>query len=218
MPPSNCIPMEGTVWGSLTVISRQGKTFDGKATWLCLCDCGNTVTLAGKNIRNGNNKSCGCLKAKSMLENRQNRVLHGHAGSKRSAEYKSWSSMIARCTNKNRAAYRDYGGRGVKVCDRWLSFENFLLDMGNRPHGTSLDRIDNNGNYEPTNCRWASSEVQARNNRRNVNITFNGVTKALIDWAKQIGVSAPTLKRRITQWGIQTALSTPPLPQGKRIA
>lgn len=216
--PSNFIPMEGTTWGKLTVLRREGKTFDGKATWVCACQCGNQVVLSGKNIRNGNNKSCGCLKAETMLSIRQDRVTHGHAGKKKSPQYQSWGCMIARCTNQNNTGYADYGGRGIKVCDRWLSFENFLEDMGDRPEGTSLDRIDNNGNYEPGNCRWVSSEIQARNHRRNINLTFNGITRTLVDWAKEIGISAPALKRRLKLWDIKTALTTPPLAQGQRVA
>ena len=140
--------------------------------WLCLCDCGNMHVSPGWSLRYGNAKSCGCLhKEKAAATGRRNSV-HGHTalskrGGKVSSEYKSWRSMKERCLNPNSAHARYYSGRGITVCDRWLVFANFLADMGPRPDGTSLDRYPNNdGNYEPGNCRWATKEQQNQNKRK----------------------------------------------------
>lgn len=124
--------------------------------WECLCDCGNTVTVISLNLMSGASKSCGCLRIDRITN-------HGKTSS---PEYKSWSSMIQRCTNPANARYEGYGARGIKICDQWMSFENFYADMGDRPSiNHSLDRINNDGNYDPGNCRWATRSEQQRNKR-----------------------------------------------------
>jgi len=127
--------------------------------WECSCDCGEIVFVAGTYLRTGQVNSCGCLHKDNIYK------THGKTNT---PAYISWASMITRCTNPNRDGYRHYGGRGISVCERWRKFENFLFDMGERPSGTSIDRIDVNGNYEPGNCRWATQSVQVAN-RRNKN-------------------------------------------------
>lgn len=136
---------------------------DGMASpvrWVCRCDCGNEVSVRAKDLRSGTTKSCGCYRQSRM---QTLGLKHGHAAS-RSPTYASWQAMRERCENSHNAAYNKYGGRGIKVCERWLTFENFLADMGERPKGTSIDRFPNrDGDYEPGNCRWATATEQSRN-------------------------------------------------------
>lgn len=123
--------------------------------------------------------------------------------------YKAWAAMLQRCNNPNTYNYCDYGGRGIKVCERWKFFENFFEDMGEVPEGKSLDRIDVNGNYEPSNCRWATSSEQARNRRNNNFITYNGITKPLAEWAETLGISYSVLRTRLhRKWTIEEAFTT----------
>lgn len=139
-------------------------------------------------------------------------IKHGDAlTNKATPEYRAWQSMKARCENPNRKFYENYGGRNIRVCERWVnSFENFLSDMGRRPRGTSLDRINNNGNYEHSNCRWASRKQQARNTRSNRMIEFNGQSKSLSQWADEIGITSATLGKRIEHgWEIERAMTAP---------
>lgn len=146
------------VFGSLTVIREvEGRQFASQrmAQALCRCDCGVEVVRLVCHLRSGGTTSCGCKVR-----------IHGHAGAERTPTYISWMSMRARCTNPNHRDYRHYGGRGITVCDRWIdSFENFLADMGERPSGTTIDRIDNDAGYELGNCRWADAVTQRRNRR-----------------------------------------------------
>lgn len=132
----------------------------------CKCDCGNHTIVSLRNLRRGITKSCGCYNIESL---KKNKTKHSHTINKiMSSEYISWCSMKQRCYNPNRKNYKNYGGRGITICDEWLnSFENFYKDMGKRPEGTTIDRINPNGNYEPSNCRWSTKKEQNMN-RRNV--------------------------------------------------
>jgi hypothetical protein len=133
--------------------------------------------------------------------------------------YYVWTKMKARCKNPTDHKWEHYGARGIKVCDRWISsFEAFVEDMGERPEGTTLDRIEVNGDYEPGNCRWASYEEQANNKRNTVNLTYQGRTQSLTQWAREIGISKASLQNRFERgWSVEKALSTPPLPQQETI-
>ena len=141
------------------------------------------------------------------------RIANTKHGMYKTAEYMTWQGIKRRCYTKGFKQYADYGGRGITVCDRWMKFENFLGDMGKRPVGMSLDRIDNNKGYSKENCRWATEFEQKRNTRRNRWITFNGETKCLQDWADGIGIKANTLINRLNRsnWPLEKALTTPAL-------
>lgn len=139
------------------------------------------------------------------------RFKHGWSGK---PPHRNWVHMLNRCIKPGTRGYENYGGRGIKVCERWLDFLNFLEDMGVPPKGYSLDRIDNNGNYEPGNCRWASKETQVRNARSNRNITFNGVTKCVAEWAREYGINKLTIRARILAgWPVEK-LFIPPTKKG----
>lgn len=206
------INIEGEVFGRLKVISFAGKNKSKQAQWNCLCECTNTAVVAGSKLRRGHTRSCGCLQ-KEVTGTRA--TIHGWT---KHPLYRVYLSMIARCENPNSTCAHNYGGRGIKVCDRWKnSFADFLADMGERPAaGYSIERNDNNGNYEPGNCRWATSGEQGSNRRNNHLIAFDGRTQTLTQWAAEKGLKTHALLARITRhgWSIEMALNTP--PQRKR--
>lgn len=159
-----CIDLTGEKLGRLTVIKRVENNIRGKAMWECGCECGNKKTISSKHLRSGGTRSCGCL----VFENdSKTKLKHGQATTKgKTVEYRTWQSMINRCTKPNVKAFNHYGGRGITVCERWREFTNFFEDMGRNPSPKhSIERIDVNGNYEPSNCKWATHIDQARNKR-----------------------------------------------------
>lgn len=160
--------LTGQTFGRLRVIRRDGSDRYGLACWYCDCDCGHFTIACGRRLRDGRTRSCGCLAKESSIRNLPDQT-HGHASSgNETLTYKSWQSMKQRCKNKKHIYFHNYGGRGIKVCTQWdRSFESFLSDMGERPAGTSIDRVDNNGNYELSNCRWATPTQQQHNRRDN---------------------------------------------------
>lgn len=157
--------LTGQRFGRLVVISAAPKSMGRNARWNCLCDCGNRSTPREYNLVAGLTQSCGCTWATRRLT--ADTTKHGHARGHGTREYRSWCSMMTRCFNKADASYAKYGAAGITVCERWRDFTNFLADMGPRPPGKTLDRINNLGHYEPDNCRWATFAEQQRN-RRNI--------------------------------------------------
>jgi hypothetical protein len=149
----------GQRFGRWFVIRRPPDDSKKRARWICQCDCGKTAVVISTSLRLGQSRSCGCLH-RELLSAR----LKTH-GKSHTTEYMSWHAMHQRCINDKHIAWEHYGGRGIKVCKRWQDFETFLADMGKRPEGLSLDRINNDGDYEPANCRWSSPKEQSNNRR-----------------------------------------------------
>lgn len=182
--------LTGQKFGRLTAIRRvENLPPYGQARWLFKCECGSDIVIFGYSAAHGKQKSCGCYERDNPP-----RLKHGGTGT---PEFRSWTGMRARCMNKNNAAYHLYGGRGIKICERWGKFDNFLADMGPRPSKShSLDRVNPNGDYEPSNCRWASHSQQVRNRRLTVTYTHNGETLSLPEWAERFCIPYPTVWTR----------------------
>jgi hypothetical protein len=205
------ITHDGMKFGRLTVVSAGGK---GCNKSVCLCICGQKKAYYNGNLTSGRTQSCGCLWLE-VIKNQKRAIKHNMSNSQ---EYKIYSGMKMRCSNKKHKEYKRYGGRGIKVCERWeTSFENFFTDMGERPKGMSLDRIDVNGNYCKENCRWATSYEQNNNKRNNVRITFNGKTMTAGQWSNELGFKKSVLTERIKRgWSIERAISEPLMRNGLR--
>ncbi|MGW0579225.1 hypothetical protein ACWD25_25405 [Streptomyces sp. NPDC002920] len=211
--------LAGQRFSRLLVLSEAGRSKDRKILWLCRCDCGTEVTVSGKRLRNGESKSCGCLKAE-LLAARNHR--HGHAGTRL---YKIWQGMLKRCTNPSDRNFHKYGGRGITVCERWTSFENFHTDMaGGYADDLTLDRINPEGNYELGNCRWATQKEQQRNRTNNRLVSYEGSTRTLAEWCEQLDLPYRAIMQRLLAgWSVERAFNTPvratarpprPHPQG----
>lgn len=195
----------GQKFGRLNVLAfleRRRVGTQSKRFYLCLCDCGREVVVASGAFTSGNTRSCGCLLSDTITK-------HGQSST---ALYAVWHAMLTRCRKATDVAYPLYGGRGISVCERWRgSFEAFAKDMGERPNGATLDRIDVNGNYEPSNCRWATPKQQARNRRHHRQVTWRGKTQPMAAWAEEVGISKRCLEHRLNAgWAIDDALTKMP--------
>lgn len=189
----------GNRYSRMTVISEPFKK-DGDKEWriICRCDCGEERVVHARSLPSGNTKSCGCIQGDER-----------HDMSK-SREYYSWKGMIQRCQNPNHIFFELYGARGVTICDRWLDFRNFYADMGPRPPRHTLDRIDNFGDYEPNNCRWATPKTQTNNMRANRLVFYNGEWLTAMQWSEKSPVDYDTFLWRLKRgWGMEKIMSTP---------
>ncbi len=194
------------IFGRLLVTGFAGRGSNKLLIWNCLCSCGTKCTSYGHVLKNGAKRSCGCLG--SEVTSKRSKT-HGMTNS---PTYKSWRSMIRRCEAPGDISYPRYGGRGISVCTRWRdSFQAFLDDMGERPSKSyQLDRIDNGGNYEKDNCRWATRKEQARNRRTTVILTFNCESLCVSEWAERMGVERGRLQNRIDLgWPVERILTEP---------
>lgn len=203
--------LAGQKFGRLTVLRYAGITPDHHARWECVCDCpakGIKIVTTGK-LRRGHVRSCGCLE-------RESRGLHWKThGMSRTPEHWCWFSMKQRCLNPKADNYADYGGRGIKVCDRWIaSFEAFYEDMGKKPSPKhSIDRKDVNGPYDKENCRWATKKEQSRNRRNTRPIPFGDESLTIAEWAERIGCDGQVISKRLQSgWSVERALTTPLRP------
>lgn len=211
--------LTGKTFNRLTVISYAGRDAFKKAEWLCKCQCGNEKVIAGSCIKSGHTSSCGCAQLEAIRKVSRTHGCNGKSGKTR--EYNTWSCMIQRCVNPKYTDYHNYGGRGIKVCKRWrFSFENFLKDMGPRPEGMSIDRKDNNKDYSPDNCKWATRTEQ-NNNRRDCRIIeYQGKRQTIAKWSRDVGLEEKCLRNRLNNygWSVERALTTPSQRPKKTIA
>ena len=207
-PEPNNVVVGGKV-GRLLLL-KEVRMPHGKGTdagYLCKCDCGNEKKVLRSNLLSGAVVSCGCFHKEAASKSSKK---HGKSGDR---VYSAWADMKSRCYDKNHISYERYGGRGITVCDKWKnSFEAFYEDMGDPPADDySIDRIDNNGNYEPGNCRWATPKQQSRNRRSCVMVEYNGEKMCITDLAEKLGMSAQLLRSRIKRgWDLDSAINTPP--------
>lgn len=171
------VDLVGQRFGHLLVIERRSNNSYGQTRWLCRCDCGNETIVYAGNLRHGHTQSCGCLQKRLAKESHTKHKMCG------TSTYNTWGKIIQRCNNKKDTGYERYGGRGITVCSRWLNFENFFADMGEKPEGLTIERIDNNKGYFPKNCYWATYTDQNRNKR----IPKNNKTGVVgVRWNKKI--------------------------------
>lgn len=196
-------PKSGDRIGIRTVVGSAGKDKDGKRVWMVVCDCGTERVISEGEVRA--RQSCGCKRIETTIKAK---TTHGDCKSK---EFMAWAAMMTRCRNPKQACFKNYGGRGISVCTRWQKYEHFLADMGRKPSlRHTLERIDNDGNYEPKNCRWATRSEQALNKRNNRWISFGKETLTLTEWARKLGCSNAMISQRLDKgWSVEKTLTTP---------
>lgn len=202
------IDLTGKTFCRLTVIESRGVDKRGEMTWLCRCECGNEKVVKSSKLRSGNTKSCGCLQRETRKQG--NHKTHGKTNDK---IYVIWCNMRSRCYNQKNIMFKNYGGRGIKVCDEWKnSFENFYqwAIANGYTEGLSIERKNVNGNYEPSNCAWITKEAQYLNRTDSHKITAFGKTQTIKEWADETGIKYDTIERRINAygWDAERALTT----------
>lgn len=196
--------LKGQKFGRLLVLERS-ESKHGCSYWLCQCDCGNSPTVISYNLISGKAKSCGCLQRELAAKQGKNNTKHGNSRRSGSTRlYAIWNNMKARCTNPKTEGYERYGGRGITICNEWIndftSFLEWAMENGYNDELT-IDRIDSNGNYEPSNCRWATKKVQSNNRSSNRIVEINGNRKTLAEWSDYSGISLQTLCHRLNHLG-----------------
>lgn len=204
--PSNFKDLTGQTFGNLYVVKRIENTATNKAQWQCECLCGNIIPVITSHLKSGHTKSCGCLKRDLCIERH---LTHGMSDT---PEYNIWLRIIQRCTNPNNQDFKDYGGRGITICDKWrYDFMAFFNHTGKRPSiKHSIDRINNNSGYKPNNVQWSLPQKQANNKRNNHNIIIHYCTMTMSQWAKFVGMDNATLWNRIkNNWPIEKAVFQP---------
>jgi hypothetical protein len=205
MPPVKDIT--GQKFGRLFVIEISDKKVNRNTYWKCKCDCGNVTHVLSANLAKGITKSCGCYQRDRARAAGDRTRTHGMT---KTTTYNVWSSMMQRCENTNAKDYYRYGAVGIRVSPEWHSFENFLADMGVRPKGKSIDRIDNKKGYFAENCRWADAKTQQRNKNNNRLITSEGLTLTIAEWAERKGINRITLGDRLNKgWSEHDAINRP---------
>ncbi|MGL5923831.1 hypothetical protein [Chroococcidiopsis sp.] len=206
--------LTGQRFGKLTAVERSGSAPTGGARWQCLCDCGNEKVFSTAHLvaKCKPAQSCGCM-AKELRSKAQ--IKHGKCNTR---TYTIWTGMMARCTNPIDSAYNRYGGGGRGICDRWLKFANFYIDMGDCPDGLTIERKDNEQGYSPENCIWASWREQANNRRSNQLWEYNGRVLIISQWAEVSGIAKDTLRHRVIKagWSIEQAITIPVTRRGHK--
>lgn len=202
MRPNN---LTGQTFGRLTVIRRDGNSKAGERMWKCRCECGNIHRAGGVRLTSGVTMSCGCWRREVTG------LIHRTHGMRHTPEYRAWANARARCYNSKCQGYKNYGGKGITVCERWRTFENFFADMGLRPSADhSIDRKDNFGNFEPGNCRWATRIEQ--NNKRSIYrlLTHNGRTMTMAQWGRERGYKKNVIPDRLKRgWSVAESIGNP---------
>jgi hypothetical protein len=187
----------GRRFGRLVVVRQRGHS-KGHAKWLCECDCGNRTVVFGFKLKRGMTASCGCLRREVTATRNKERTIHGMSHTPNGSVYRIWSGIKTRCFNQKDKAFRNYGGRGIQMCVRWAaSFVAFRDDMGPRPSGYTVERVDNDGHYEPGNCVWIPRAKQAENRRANRVIEYRGKRQHISAWAREVGISPNTMLARL---------------------
>lgn len=196
----------GFLYGRLTVIAKtDGRVKSGSVIWLCRCSCGKETIASGSVLQSGQKISCGCYFLEVAAAKGRAKKIHGMTNTK---AYRSWSGMKQRCYNKKNQKFPEYGGRGISVCERWSSFENFISDMGAPKEHESIDRVDVNGNYCPENCRWATQLEQQNNRRDNVIFEVNGERLTMAQYARKYGLNEDKIQQRLARgWSFNRAVA-----------
>ena len=203
------VDISGLRFGRWTVVEKAGKTKDNHQMWLCRCDCGVTRDVTGKDLRVGKSRSCGCISKEIFQDVVSTHNLHSHP------LYVVWSDIKSRCYNKNNPSFRNYGARGIEMDRSWINDPQVFIEwcLGNGyKDGLEIDRIDNDGDYSPDNCRFVDHKTNSRNKRTNHYVTWNGTTKTVVEWSIETGINEATIRNRLKRgWDVEKALTTPPM-------
>lgn len=208
----NYLDLSGKRFGRLICIKDVGRDKSGSVLWECLCDCGNKTVVTARNLNHNHTKSCGCYHRDRTGETHTVHGLYYDENGKRTKLYHVWGMMRQRCNNPNNASYKDYGGRGIKVCKEWDRYKNFYewAYANGYKEGLTIDRIDNDGDYKPSNCRWVTRQEQCLNTRYNRYLEYDGKRQTLTEWAKELGMESHVLSTRLRRgWSVERALTQP---------